>query len=122
MTSNDNDGKMSSRSCDVLIIDGGSAGLRATIEAHDAGSQVLIVSKSRRGDPHTALARGSINAALGTMDPQDNWMIHAADTLSEGLPFPFLLREVFYLLYSCLEMRCILSIRKIIIETSYQHH
>jgi succinate dehydrogenase / fumarate reductase, flavoprotein subunit len=85
MTSNDNDNKISSRSCDVLIIGGGSAGLRAAIEAHDAGSQVLIVSKSRRGDPHTVLARGGINAALGTMDPQDNWMIHAADTLREGL-------------------------------------
>jgi succinate dehydrogenase / fumarate reductase, flavoprotein subunit len=83
--SNDNEDKISSRSCDVLIIGGGSAGLRAAIEAHDAGSQVLIVSKSRRGDPHTVLARGGINAALGTMDPQDNWMIHAADTLSEGL-------------------------------------
>ena len=79
------DSKISYRSCDVLIIGGGSAGLRAAIEAHDAGSQVLIVSKSRRGDPHTVLARGGINAALGTMDPQDNWMIHAADTLSEGL-------------------------------------
>jgi succinate dehydrogenase / fumarate reductase, flavoprotein subunit len=85
MTSNDNDGKMSSRSCDVLIIGGGSAGLRAAIEAHDAGSQVLIVSKSRRGDPHTVLARGGTNAALGTMDSQDNWMIHATDTLREGL-------------------------------------
>jgi succinate dehydrogenase / fumarate reductase, flavoprotein subunit len=85
MTSNDNDDKISSRSCDVLIIGGGSAGLRAAIEAHDAGSQVLIVSKSRRGDPHTVLARGGINAALGTMDPQDNWMIHASDTLREGL-------------------------------------
>jgi succinate dehydrogenase / fumarate reductase, flavoprotein subunit len=83
MTSNDN--KLSSRSCDVLIIGGGSAGLRAAIEAHDAGSQVLIVSKSTRGDPHTVLARGGINAALGTMDPEDNWMIHAADTLREGL-------------------------------------
>jgi succinate dehydrogenase / fumarate reductase flavoprotein subunit len=71
--------------CDVLIIGGGSAGLRAAIEAHDAGSQVLIVSKSRRGDPHTVLARGGINAALGTMDPQHNWKIHAADTLREGL-------------------------------------
>lgn len=59
--------------------------MRAAIEAHDAGSQVLIVSKSRRGDPHTVLARGGINAALGTMDPQDNWMIHASDTLREGL-------------------------------------
>jgi succinate dehydrogenase/fumarate reductase flavoprotein subunit len=71
-------------SCDVLIIGGGSAGLRAAIEAHDIGAHVLIISKSRKGDPHTVLARGGINAALGTMDPEDNWMIHAADTLREG--------------------------------------
>ena len=71
-------------SCDVLIIGGGSAGLRAAIEAHDTGAHVLIISKSRKGDPHTVLARGGINAALGTMDPEDNWMIHAADTLREG--------------------------------------
>src|SRR5439155_24651021 len=74
----------SNRSCDVLIIGGGSAGLRAAIEAHDAGVHVLIISKSRKGDPHTVLARGGINAALGTMDPEDNWMIHAVDTLREG--------------------------------------
>jgi succinate dehydrogenase / fumarate reductase, flavoprotein subunit len=74
----------SNRSCDVLIIGGGSAGLRAAIEAHDVGADVLIISKSRKGDPHTVLARGGINAALGTMDPEDNWMIHAADTLREG--------------------------------------
>ena len=74
----------SKRSCDVLIIGGGSAGLRAAIEAHDAGAHVLIISKSKKGDPHTVLARGGINAALGTMDPEDNWMIHAADTLREG--------------------------------------
>ena len=89
--------KISYRSCDVLIIGGGSAGLRAAIEAHDAGSQVLIVSKNRRGDPHTVLARGGINAALGTMDPQDNWMIHAADTLREG---------VFIADYDKIEMLC----------------
>jgi succinate dehydrogenase / fumarate reductase flavoprotein subunit len=71
-------------SCDVLIIGSGSAGLRAAIEAHDTGAHVLIISKSRKGDPHTVLARGGINAALGTMDPEDNWMIHAADTLREG--------------------------------------
>ena len=74
----------SRRSCDVLIIGSGSAGLRAAIEAHDAGADVLIISKSRKGDPHTVLARGGINAALGTMDPEDNWMVHAADTLREG--------------------------------------
>src|SRR5919107_254153 len=76
--------KQSYRSCDVLIIGGGSAGLQAAIEAHDVGANVLIISKSKRGDPHTTLARGGINAALGTMDPEDNWMIHAADTLREG--------------------------------------
>ncbi len=70
--------------CDVLIIGGGSAGLRAAIEAHDAGANVLIVSRSKKGDPHTTLARGGINAALATMDPEDNWMVHAADTLREG--------------------------------------
>jgi succinate dehydrogenase / fumarate reductase, flavoprotein subunit len=73
-----------SRSCDVLVVGGGSAGLRAAIEAHGAGVQVLIISKSKTADPHTTLARGGINAALGTMDPEDNWMVHAADTLREG--------------------------------------
>src|ERR687898_2738059 len=76
--------KQSNLSCDVLIIGSGSAGLRAAIEAHDAGAHVLIISRSKKGDPHTVLARGGINAALGTMDPEDNWMVHAADTLIEG--------------------------------------
>ena len=74
----------SNRSCDVLVVGGGSAGLRAAIEAHDNGAHVLIISKSKKADPHTVLARGGINAALATMDPEDNWMIHAADTIREG--------------------------------------
>jgi aspartate oxidase len=50
----------SNRSCDVLIIGGGSAGLRAAIEAHDAGAHVLIISKSKKADPHTVLALGKL--------------------------------------------------------------
>jgi succinate dehydrogenase / fumarate reductase, flavoprotein subunit len=76
--------QQSNYTCDVLIIGGGSAGLRAALEAHAVGANVLIVSTSKKGDPHTTLARGGINAALGTMDPEDNWVIHAADTLREG--------------------------------------
>lgn len=57
--------------CDVLIIGNGSVGIRAAIEAHDRGANVLIVSKSKRGDPHTVFATGAINAALGTMDAED---------------------------------------------------
>jgi succinate dehydrogenase / fumarate reductase, flavoprotein subunit len=64
--------QQSNYTCDVLIIGGGSAGLRAAIEAYDAGADVLIISTSKKGDPHTTLARGGINAALGTMDPEDN--------------------------------------------------
>jgi succinate dehydrogenase / fumarate reductase, flavoprotein subunit len=76
--------RQSNYTCDVLIIGGGSAGLRAAIEAYDVGANVTIISKSEKGDPHTTLTRGGINAALGTMDPEDNWVIHAADTLREG--------------------------------------
>src|ERR687892_2808585 len=76
--------KHSNYSCDVLIVGGGSAGLRAAIEAHDAGANVLIISKSKSSDPHTTLARGGINAALGTMDLEDSWVVHAADTIREG--------------------------------------
>ncbi len=70
--------------CDVLIIGAGAAGLRAAIEAHDNEADVLIVGKSKRGDAHTVLATGGINAALAATDPKDNWLIHAADTLKEG--------------------------------------
>ena len=35
--------------CGGLIIAGDGAGLRAAIEAHDFGEDVLFVSKSRKG-------------------------------------------------------------------------
>lgn len=80
----ENNGSQTNYFYDVIVIGGGSAGLRAAIEAHDNGSVVLLISKSKQGDPHTVLARGGINAALGIMDPKDNWMIHASDTVIEG--------------------------------------
>jgi succinate dehydrogenase / fumarate reductase flavoprotein subunit len=68
----------------VLVIGTGAAGLRAAIAAHQAGSEVVVVGKRRRDDAHTVLAAGGINAALGTVDPQDSWQQHYADTLREG--------------------------------------
>ena len=68
----------------VLVIGTGAAGLRAAIELAEQGVQVLCVGKRRRDDAHTVLAAGGINAALGTMDPEDSWEQHAADTLREG--------------------------------------
>lgn len=69
---------------DVLVIGTGGAGLRAAIELHDQGLKVLVVGKRPKADAHTVLAAGGINAALATVDVEDNWAIHAADTLQEG--------------------------------------
>src|SRR5688500_9547255 len=68
----------------VLVVGTGAAGLRTAIELAERGVQVLCVGKRRRDDAHTVLASGGINAALGTMDPEDSWEQHAADTLREG--------------------------------------
>jgi succinate dehydrogenase / fumarate reductase, flavoprotein subunit len=68
----------------VLVIGTGAAGLRAAIAAHQAGSEVVVIGKRRRDDAHTVLAAGGINAALGTVDSQDSWQQHYADTLREG--------------------------------------
>lgn len=71
-------------STDILVIGTGGAGLRAAIELDRLGRRVLLVGKRPRADAHTVLAAGGINAALATMDTQDTWQIHAADTLKEG--------------------------------------
>jgi succinate dehydrogenase / fumarate reductase flavoprotein subunit len=68
----------------VLVVGTGAAGLRAAIELAERGVQVFCVGKRRRDDAHTVLASGGINAALGTIDPEDSWEQHAADTLREG--------------------------------------
>ena len=69
---------------EVLIIGAGAAGLRAAIELAEAGVDVLVVSKRGDADAHTTQAAGGINAVLGTRDPDDDWTLHAADTLREG--------------------------------------
>jgi succinate dehydrogenase / fumarate reductase flavoprotein subunit len=68
----------------VLVIGTGAAGLRAAIAGQQAGREVVVIGKRRRDDAHTVLAAGGINAALGTVDPQDSWQQHYADTLREG--------------------------------------
>jgi len=71
----------------VLIVGAGAAGARTAIELVEQGvdpEDVLVVGKRDHGDAHTTWARGGINGALGTHDSEDDWTIHAADTLNEG--------------------------------------
>jgi succinate dehydrogenase / fumarate reductase flavoprotein subunit len=71
-------------SASVLVIGTGGSGLRAAIELAERRIDVLAVGKRSKADAHTSLAAGGINAALATMDPEDTWQQHAADTLKEG--------------------------------------
>ncbi|WP_114747937.1 L-aspartate oxidase [Pleomorphovibrio marinus] len=69
---------------DVLIIGAGAAGVRTAIALHHYNISCKLVTKREFGDAHTIMASGGINASLGSLDQEDNWGIHAADTLREG--------------------------------------
>ena len=65
---------------DVLVVGAGCAGMRAAIEAHDAGARVAVVSKLHPTRSHSGAAEGGINAALGNK-ADDDPETHAFDTV-----------------------------------------
>jgi succinate dehydrogenase / fumarate reductase, flavoprotein subunit len=65
---------------DVLIVGAGCAGMRAAIEAHDAGADVALISKIHPVRSHSGAAEGGINAALGNAS-EDDPEKHAFDTV-----------------------------------------
>ncbi|MCL2575483.1 MAG: FAD-dependent oxidoreductase [Defluviitaleaceae bacterium] len=66
---------------DVLIIGGGAAGASAAIEAHNAGQNVMIVTKLRMGDSNSMMAEGGIQAAD---KENDSPMQHYLDSFGGG--------------------------------------
>jgi succinate dehydrogenase / fumarate reductase flavoprotein subunit len=69
---------------DVLVVGAGGAGLRAAIEAAEAGANVGLVCKSLLGKAHTVMAEGGVAAALRHVDDRDTWQIHFRDTMVGG--------------------------------------
>jgi succinate dehydrogenase flavoprotein subunit len=69
---------------DVLVIGAGGAGLRAAIAAREQGMRTAIVCKSLFGKAHTVMAEGGIAAAMGNVNPNDNWQVHFRDTMRGG--------------------------------------
>ncbi len=65
---------------DVVVIGGGLAGMRAAVEAAEAGADVAIVSKMHPVRSHSGAAQGGINAALGNRE-EDTPEAHAFDTI-----------------------------------------
>ncbi|HJU44618.1 MAG TPA: fumarate reductase/succinate dehydrogenase flavoprotein subunit [Vicinamibacterales bacterium] len=71
-------------SYDVLVVGAGGAGLRAAIEAANAGVTVGLICKSLLGKAHTVMAEGGMAAALANNDERDSWKVHFADTMRGG--------------------------------------
>jgi len=70
--------------CDVLVIGGGGAGLRAAIEARKSGASVLLISKSQVGlGNNSAIAKAAFPAP-GLYDVRDSTELHIQDTLKAG--------------------------------------
>ena len=69
---------------DVVVIGAGGSGLRAAIEARARGLKTAIISKSLFGKAHTVMAEGGAAAAMGNVNPNDNWMVHFRDTMRGG--------------------------------------
>jgi succinate dehydrogenase / fumarate reductase flavoprotein subunit len=69
---------------DVLVVGAGGAGLRAAIEASNAGAKTGVVTKSLLGKAHTVMAEGGMAAAMGNADDRDNYRVHFADTMRGG--------------------------------------
>jgi succinate dehydrogenase / fumarate reductase flavoprotein subunit len=65
---------------DVLVVGAGCAGMRAAIEAHEAGADVALISKIHPTRSHSGAAEGGINAALGNAS-EDDPESHAYDTV-----------------------------------------
>ena len=69
---------------DVVVIGAGGSGLRAAIEARLNGKRTAIISKSLFGKAHTVMAEGGCAAAMGNVNPNDNWQVHYRDTMRGG--------------------------------------
>jgi len=71
-------------SYDVVVVGAGGSGLRAAIEARLNGKKTAIISKSLFGKAHTVMAEGGCAAAMGNVNPNDNWQVHYRDTMRGG--------------------------------------
>lgn len=65
-------------SYEVVIVGGGLAGLRASLEAKSKGANVALFTKKYPSDSHSKEAQGGINAAI---NPKDSWESHYYDTV-----------------------------------------
>ena len=66
---------------DAIIIGGGGAGMRASIQLAQSGLKTAVVSKVFPTRSHTVSAQGGITCAIQSDDPEDDWRWHMFDTV-----------------------------------------
>jgi succinate dehydrogenase/fumarate reductase flavoprotein subunit len=78
-------GQLDVVTCDVLIIGGGGAGLKAAIAARETGADVVLVSKAHAGYANnTMLSKATFAAPSGWSNPQDNPEVFLKDAVAGG--------------------------------------
>jgi fumarate reductase (CoM/CoB) subunit A len=71
--------------CDVLILGGGLAALRAAVSASEGGSSVIVATKGKLGRGGSSIGSGGgFAVALGHADSEDSVESHIEDTMAGG--------------------------------------
>ena len=66
---------------DGIIIGGGGAGMRASLQLAESGLNTAVISKVFPTRSHTVSAQGGITCAIASDDPDDDWRWHMFDTV-----------------------------------------
>lgn len=65
---------------DAIVVGGGGAGLRASLEVAKSGKRTAVISKVFPTRSHTVSAQGGISASLGNVN-EDKWQWHMYDSV-----------------------------------------
>lgn len=68
-------------SYDAIIVGGGGAGMRASLQLAQGGHKTAVVTKVFPTRSHTVSAQGGITCAIASDDPNDDWRWHMYDTV-----------------------------------------
>jgi succinate dehydrogenase / fumarate reductase flavoprotein subunit len=68
-------------SFDAVVIGGGGAGMRASLQMAQSGFKTACLTKVFPTRSHTVSAQGGITCAIASADPEDDWRWHMYDTV-----------------------------------------
>ena len=66
---------------DGIIVGGGGAGMRASLQLAQSGLKTAVISKVFPTRSHTVSAQGGITCAIASDDPDDDWRWHMYDSV-----------------------------------------